>query len=267
VRDDQPVVLAVHIEELDLERLADERLGRVLARQVVRAGQEGAEALDLDDCATAVDGGHDALDGGVGGHHLRDGVPGLDGEDLAAREHLLPVLVLARDDQELVRSAKLQRVLGAGGLLERALSQCAVGRRLDADVDERAVGLEPEHGARHRLAAREGGDVAHARLQVGIGEARRLLQSLLRRPAPVGLVHVPVAGAHPLHLGHLPWNRDRLIRGHRRLRHTTPQAAHHPAVLHAPLGASRSHNGGRRSVRHDALRRRPGRWARQRGEG
>mmetsp|Transcript_6412 Transcript_6412/g.18995 ORF Transcript_6412/g.18995 Transcript_6412/m.18995 type:complete len:349 (-) Transcript_6412:351-1397(-) len=168
VRHHQPVVFAVDVEELDLERLPDELLGRVLAGQVVRAGQEGAQPLHRHYRPAAVHGGDGALDGLVRGHHLRDLVPRLDSQDLPAREQLLPVLVLARHDQELIRRAEVKDVLGAHGLLEGGLADGAVGGGLDADVNQHAVGLEPEHRPRHRVAPREGGDVAHARLEVRV---------------------------------------------------------------------------------------------------
>ena len=101
---------------------------------------------------------------------------------------------------------KGQRGKGAGG----GLAHRAVGGRLDADVDERAVRLEADHGARRRLSPREFCDLAHTRRHVLIREAggRDVIIS------PAALRHVgeaAVARAHPLVAAEFARHRDREV--------------------------------------------------------
>eukprot|EP00965_Chrysotila_dentata_P087219 2879582-Pleurochrysis_carterae.AAC.2 len=103
------------------------------------------------------------LDALVLGEDLGCGAPRLVIEDASAREHQLPILVFTRDDLKRVRAAQLEDLLRPAWLLDGRLGERDVGGRLDADVDERAVGLEAEHHAVACVAALEREHLAHRR--------------------------------------------------------------------------------------------------------
>eukprot|EP00966_Prymnesium_polylepis_P311144 7188356-Prymnesium_polylepis.1 len=121
-------------------------------------------------------------------------LPRLSVQDAPAREHELAILVLARDDDKLVAAAQVEALLGLVRLHQRHLLRRHVRRRLDADVDHRAVRLKAQHRARDGVAARVRGDLDHRGRHLVVAEPRRLVH-----PAALGhKLEAAVARAQPL---------------------------------------------------------------------
>ena len=195
--DDEPVALAVDLEDLDGD-LGPHQLHQVageLARHLA-GGQEAAQPHDVDDQAALVL----LADLGVEDLALRlllgDRLPDRLGAGLAEREDDPPLLVLGLEHVHLDPLAGYQDHRGLVASGELPVGDHAL--RLGPDVDQHLIGIDPHHHAFDDVAIGKGLDVAlllaekvlHGeRLALrGFNAGGQLSPSCLSRRAPRGSV-------------------------------------------------------------------------------
>src|SRR6202521_4088837 len=139
--DDQPVALAVDLEDLDADPLADQLLEiRAIGAGDLGGRQEATQSQDVDDQATLV------LLADLGVHHLAGGLlvlrfyPDRFGAGTAERQDDVAVLVFGLQDEDLdvVSGVQVGRPRLAGPQL--AAGDDAFGFR--ADVDQNLIGID-----------------------------------------------------------------------------------------------------------------------------
>src|ERR1019366_5673402 len=157
--DDEPVALAVDLEDLDGD-LGPHQLHQVageLARHLT-GGQEAAQPHDVDDQAALVL----LADLGIEDLALRlllgDRLPDRLGAGLAEREDDPPLLVLGLEDVHLDSLTRYQDHRGLVAAGELPVGDHSL--RLGPDVDQHLIGIDPHHDAFDDVAIAKGLDVA-----------------------------------------------------------------------------------------------------------
>ena len=157
VRDDELVVLLIHLQELEGEGLTDDVLGGELAGQV-RSWQEGPQALEEADRPASVHGDDLGLEDLVVGLALNDLLPGGLVLDALDRDQELAVLVLLGDDLEVHLSSQIYQVLNLIALVldEGGLIEGEEGAGLGPNVDDGAPDVVLDDGTADHVVAVEG---------------------------------------------------------------------------------------------------------------
>jgi len=139
--DDQPVPLAVDLEDLDRDALADQRLeaAGIGTRHLARR-QEATQAEDVDDQTTLVLLAHVGVDHGSVGLLLRGHDPGRLGTRAAQAEDDVAFLVLGLKDVDLDLVAGLELGIHVSAQSELLARDDAFG--LGPDVDEDLVRVD-----------------------------------------------------------------------------------------------------------------------------
>mmetsp|Transcript_7997 Transcript_7997/g.19845 ORF Transcript_7997/g.19845 Transcript_7997/m.19845 type:complete len:423 (-) Transcript_7997:203-1471(-) len=141
VGDDQFVVFLVDLQEFEGKDLSDQVLGGHLSGQV-GSGKEGTESLDQADGSSTVHTDNLGLEDGVFGLHLQDGFPGRSVLDSSDGNQELSVLVLVRDDLEVIVFVEVDQVIdgGSNGLDEGGFGFGQEGGGLGANVNNNTLG-------------------------------------------------------------------------------------------------------------------------------
>ena len=157
LRDDEPVALAVDLEDLHRDLRADQlhEVAAELTRDLA-AGQEPAQTHDVDDQTALVLLANLGVEDLALGLLLRDGLPDAFRACLAEAEHDVAVLVLGLDDVDLdlVAGVEGDRLLATGGQLAVRDDPLA----LRTDVDEDLVGIDADDDSVNDVAVGQGPD-------------------------------------------------------------------------------------------------------------
>ena len=167
-REHDVVAVAVELDDLRLDGLADVGLELAHAAQLdERRGQEAAQS-DVDDEAALDDLDDDALDDLVAVLQLFDVGPRLLVLGALLREDEAALLVLLLQDQALDALAQRDDLGGVDVVADRELAARDDALGLEADVEQHLVVVDLDDGADHQVAVVELEDaVAHEGGEVG----------------------------------------------------------------------------------------------------